>query len=271
MQIILIGSSTRLIRCITWKFSDVLRQSQRVGKHLSGHASCSTASSRWRQENKRDGCSRKLLGSSESWHCAVRDLHLSQTEKKTCFLLLLLFPRILFPHRVLGVHSVGIFLKLHCGLKEACCYSVIIVPHSSPFPFPSVISHSLLNPVTQTVIISCCSVCQMLIVLCSFRCFRYLMQAGSICLCQADQRGWEESQNTWSWKGFPSEPSTLWCCQHHALTNWKVPFHTHSKSFSDETMSFWCRIERLNLKQTFPPNSRYVFCYAWRIFFFTFW
>lgn len=124
-------------------------------------------------------------------------------------------------------------MKLHCGLKEARCYSVIIMPHSSPFPFPSVISHSLLNSVTQTVIIFCCSACQMLIVLRSFRCFRHLVQAGSTCMCEAEQRGWEESQSSWSWKG-PRRTirsnsrvnPRLWCCQHHALTNWKVPFHT---------------------------------------------
>lgn len=123
-----------------------------------------------------------------------------KTQLDLCFLLLLLFPRILSPPQVLGVHSVGLFLKLHCGLKEARCYSVIIMLHFSPFPFPSVIPHSLLNSVTQTVIISCCSLCQMLLVLlCSFWCFTYLVQAGSICV--VDQRGWEESQNSWSWKG----------------------------------------------------------------------
>lgn len=168
----------------------------------------------------------------------------------------MLFPRILSPCQVLGAHSVGMFLELHCGLKDAHCYSVIVMPHSSPFPFPSVISHSLLNCHTDcyyfllfTVSHAGCARCGVSGTSCRL--------AASPCAGQIRAGGRNprteelggiqkdhqvQLPGEWPTQGRNPRPC---CYQHHAPTIWKVPSHT--QSFSDVRMNFWYRTERLNL------------------------
>lgn len=282
MQIVLTGSSTHLICCITLKFSCVLRQSQSLGNHPSVKPSCSTASSRWRQENKWDGCSKQLLVSF--WDltlCCYRSAFVRDVEKPM-FSFITVFKNTFSPSATQGTFSREYFLKLHCGLKEAYCYSVIIMPHSSPLSFSSVISHSLLNSATQTVIISCCSLSNadcvvfVLVFQVPLAVWEHLHvqgrseRVGSI-KEQLELEGVQKDHQVHLSSEYIQDgtldlgviSSMLW-------PNGKFRF-THSKSFSNERINFWCRTERLNPKQTFSPISRYVVCYTWRLFFFAFW
>lgn len=110
MQIILIGSRTHSICCITWKFSWVLRQSQSLGNHLSVQPSCSAASSRWRQENKWDGCSKQLLVNfSELTLCSQGAAFVKAMEKSSFSFITVASNDTLSPSGTRGTFSRNVF------------------------------------------------------------------------------------------------------------------------------------------------------------------
>lgn len=209
---------------------------------------------------------------SENWHCAVTALHLSETQKNPCFLLLL-FSRILSPHQLLRVHSVGNIFETTLwpkgGLLLLCHYYVPLLSFLiflCNFTFSAKLCHTDCYYFLFTV--KCWLCCVRFCVsgtscrLGASACARQIREGGKYQRTTGIGRDPEGSPGpTLKWIHTGMEPLTL------VLS---VAF-THSKSFFNERINFWCRTERLNPKQTFSPISRYVVCYTWRIFFFAFW